>query len=88
MRGQFNDPYINLMSRNPVGIKTPETLEPIWKQTPISQHLARNFTGPISTTTLNHLYVIASKGRTHDVPPALLKVPHVEVKRNVGPMFN
>lgn len=66
----------------------PETLEPIWNQTPISQRLARNFTGPASTTALNHLYIIASKGRTHDIPTALLKVPHVEVKRNVGPVFN
>jgi len=66
----------------------PETLEPIWNQTPISQRLARNFTGPVSTTALNYPYINASKGRAHDVPPALLKVPHVEVKRNVGPMFN
>jgi hypothetical protein len=88
MHGQFNDPYINLMSRNPAGVKMPETLQPIWNQTPISQGLARNFTGPVSTTALKHLYIIASKGRIHDVPPALLKVSHVQVKRNVGPMFN
>jgi len=61
MCGQFNDPYINLMSRNPEGVKMPETLEPIWNQTPISQSLARNFTGPVSPTALNHLYIIASK---------------------------
>jgi hypothetical protein len=88
MRGQFNDPYINLMSRNPAGVKMPATLEPIWNQTPISQRLARNFTGPVFTTALNHSYIIASKGRTHYVPPALLKVPHVKLKRNVGPLFN
>jgi hypothetical protein len=66
----------------------PETLEPIWNQTPISERLVRNFTGPVSTTAINHLYIIASKGWTQDVPPALLKVPHVEVKRNVGPVLN
>jgi hypothetical protein len=62
------------MSRNPARVKMPETLEPILNQTPISHRLARNFTVPVShSRTKSFAYIMASKGKTHNVPPALLK---------------
>ena len=49
------------MYRNPACVKMPETLESIWNQTPIFQRLVRNFTGPVSTTALNHLSLLRAK---------------------------
>ena len=70
----------------------PDTLEPVWTQTPVSLLLGCNLHGPLSSshrTSLPYLYyVIANKARTHNVLPALLKLLYVEIKRNVDPGFN